>query len=171
MTGVVVAVLVMGVVVVAYVSIPSFTVGAVTSGDALAVLLASLGASVEWVPVVQPGMSRNSSKVSTYILHKSSVSLVGSALGSSLSHTLGLQHVQPLGYISFSRMAKNLSFCSPFWPSWKTGGPGWWIQGSEGSVNSLSHPLFAHFGMTETAVFSVEPFCKTLQVCGLLYVM
>ena len=128
MTGVVVAVLVMGVVEVAYVSIPSFTVGAVTSGDALAALLTGLEASVEWVPVVQPGMSRKSSKVSTYMLHKSSVLLVGSALGSLSKHTLGLQHVQPLGYISFSKRARDLNFCrvnSPFWPSWKIGGPGW----------------------------------------------
>ena len=65
MVGVVEAALVIGVVV-AYVSMPSFTVGAVTSGDGLAALLASLGASVEWVPVVQGGIDRNSSKVSTY---------------------------------------------------------------------------------------------------------
>ena len=77
MTGVAVAFLVIGVVV-AYVSIPSFTVGAVTSRDDLAALLASLGASVEWMPVVQGGIDRNSSKVSTYMLHRLKVSLAGS---------------------------------------------------------------------------------------------
>lgn len=44
---------------------PSFTVGAATSAEVLAVFSTGLGASVECIPVLQGGIERNSSKVRT----------------------------------------------------------------------------------------------------------
>ena len=61
------------------------------------------------------------------MLHRLKVSLAGS--GVSLSHTLGLQHVQPWVILVSQKMPKNKVKNSwvdiPFWPSWKIGGPGW----------------------------------------------
>lgn len=49
-----------------YVSVPSFdTVGAATSGTGLPMGVVGFGGSVEWRPVVQGGMERNSSNVRT----------------------------------------------------------------------------------------------------------
>ena len=49
-----------------YVSIPSLTVGAATSGEGFAAAFSTgLGASVEWTPAVQGGIERNSSNVRT----------------------------------------------------------------------------------------------------------
>ena len=49
-----------------YVSTPSLTVGAATSGEGFAAAFSTgLGASVEWTPVVQGGIQRNSSNVRT----------------------------------------------------------------------------------------------------------
>lgn len=77
---------------------------------------------VECLPVVQGGMDRNSSNV----------------------RTRGLQHFHPvqLSKYMFIELRNGLYFrrrCAsqnlPFCPSWKIGGPGWYVQSSSGSVN------------------------------------
>lgn len=33
----------------------------------------------------------------------------------------------------------------PFWPSWNSGGPGWYTHSSSASVKVFPHPLCTHF--------------------------